>query len=77
MPRQGHQLTLDSVAAGTVTSGTFSPVLKTGIGLGFIAGAGEPAGSLAVIVRNRPLPVVPVKLPFYKTGSVSVVKKTS
>jgi aminomethyltransferase len=76
VPRQGCELTRDGRNAGVVTSGTFSPMLKTGIALGYIAKAVGPSrGPLAVVVRNKPLPVVEVKMPFYKSGGVGVVGK--
>jgi aminomethyltransferase len=51
---------------GEVTSGTFSPTLKKGIGLALLstaAGAGE-GDELVVDVRGRPAPVRVVKPPF-------------
>ena len=76
VPRQGFEIVLDGNKAGNVTSGSFSPVLKTGIAMGYISGApGEGPGSLAVVVRGKPLPASEVKPPFYKSGGVSVVSK--
>jgi len=69
VPRMGYGLTINGVAAGTVTSGTYSPCLKTGIGLGFIK-SGEDGNNLAVTVRGKSLPAVRIKPPFHKGGSV-------
>jgi aminomethyltransferase len=58
--------TPDGTPAGEVTSGTFSPTLRKGIGLALVstaAGLGE--GDEAVVeVRGRPVPVQIVKPPF-------------
>ena len=70
VPRQGYGLTLDGAPAGLVTSGTYSPVLKTGIGLGYLPTGAAEGAALALVVRGRGLPAVRVKPPFYKAGSV-------
>jgi aminomethyltransferase len=51
---------------GEVTSGTFSPTLRTGIALALLDTAAEPAegAALAVDVRGRPQPVEVVRPPF-------------
>ncbi len=36
IPRQGYRILVDGVEVGWVTSGTFSPVLKRGVGQGYI-----------------------------------------
>ena len=56
----------DGTAVGEVTSGTFSPTLKHGIGLALLdtgSGLGEGA-ELSVDLRGRELPVRVVKPPF-------------
>jgi aminomethyltransferase len=56
----------EGARVGEVTSGTFSPTLRTGIALALLdaaAGIEEGAG-LAVDVRGRPQPVEVVKPPF-------------
>jgi aminomethyltransferase len=67
IPRPGmHVLDGDGGRVGEVTSGTFSPSLRTGIGLALIdaaAGVGEGA-ELTVDVRGRPQAVEVVKPPF-------------
>jgi aminomethyltransferase len=56
----------DGTAIGTVTSGTFSPSLRVGIGLALIDSAAgvEEGGEIAVDVRGRPQPVRVVRPPF-------------
>ncbi|MEK7766313.1 MAG: glycine cleavage system aminomethyltransferase GcvT, partial [bacterium] len=75
VPRQGCALTLGGAPAGMVTSGGYSPCLKTGIGLGYLPRAPEPGEALAVVVRGRPVPVVPVAPPFYGGGSLERAPK--
>jgi aminomethyltransferase len=70
IPRPGMAV-LDPAGAtvGEVTSGTFSPTLRTGIALALVdAAAGVEAGSeLAVDVRGRPQTVQVVKPPFVES----------
>jgi aminomethyltransferase len=67
IPRPGMQVLADDGAViGTVTSGTFSPTLRAGIGLALLdtaAGVVEDA-EVSVDVRGRPQPVRVVKPPF-------------
>ncbi|TFV65238.1 UNVERIFIED_ORG: glycine cleavage system aminomethyltransferase GcvT [Bacillus sp. AZ43] len=66
-PRPGMTvLGADGAAIGTVTSGTFSPSLRVGIGLALLdtaSGVGE-GDEVTVDVRGRSLPVEVVKPPF-------------
>ena len=70
IPRPGMPV-LDAGGArvGEVTSGTFSPSLRTGIALALIdAAAGvEPDAEVAVDVRGRPQPVTVVRPPFVES----------
>lgn len=53
---------------GVVTSGTMSPSLKKGIGMGYVKTAYAKLGSqIFVQIRNKAIPAVVVKLPFYKS----------
>ncbi|SFP33411.1 aminomethyltransferase [Geodermatophilus dictyosporus] len=67
IPRPGMAV-LDGAGArvGEVTSGTFSPTLRTGIALALLDTAAdvEAGAELAVDVRGRPQPVEVVKPPF-------------
>lgn len=52
---------------GIVTSGTMSPSLKKGIGLGYVPPIFAEVGSKILIqVRKKSIPATVVKLPFYK-----------
>lgn len=71
VPRQGHALWADGRKVGTVTSGTFSPSLRKGIGLGYLpVPLSRPGTPLEVEVRGSMLPAEVVKTPFYRQGSV-------
>ncbi len=68
IPRQGYDI-VDEAGnkIGVVTSGTMSPSLKKGIGMGYINTGHTKFGTqIYVQVRNKALPAVVVKLPFYK-----------
>ncbi|MDR0694675.1 MAG: glycine cleavage system aminomethyltransferase GcvT [Prevotellaceae bacterium] len=71
VPRHGYEL-CDATGAtiGIVTSGTMSPMLKTGIGLGYVPPAWAKAGSgIFVKVRERLLKAEVTKLPFRKNAN--------
>ena len=61
----------DGTEIGTVTSGSQSPALGTGIGLGFVpndAAFTAPGTELAVQVRRRTVPIVVTKPPFHTSN---------
>lgn len=72
IPRQGMELaTPDGTVIGTVTSGSQSPTLQAGIGLGFVPNDPAytaPGTELALVSRGRALPVEVRKPPFHKTA---------
>ncbi|HRY28436.1 MAG TPA: glycine cleavage system aminomethyltransferase GcvT [Elusimicrobiota bacterium] len=64
VPRHGGKLSAGNQIAGEVTSGTFSPSLQAGIGMGYVESR-FAAAPLAVEIHHRDVPVSIVKLPFY------------
>lgn len=66
IPRGHYDLcTADGQQVGEVTSGTISPTLQKGIGLGYVpANLAKPGTELFVKVRDRLLKAQVVKLPF-------------
>jgi aminomethyltransferase len=68
VPRPGHRIYVGDDRVGHVTSGTFSPSLKKGIGLAYVRTGIE--GDLEVEIRNRRVAGGTVLLPFYRDGSV-------
>ena len=64
IPRPGMTVSAGGAAVGTLTSGTFSPTLRVGIGLALLdAGVGE-GDEVTVDVRGRPAAMTVVRLPF-------------
>jgi aminomethyltransferase len=68
IPRQGYKILNEKGAEiGIVTSGTMSPSLKEGIGLGYIqSGYGKIGNKIFIEIRAKAVPATIVKLPFYK-----------
>ena len=68
VPRQGYDIVDESgKVIGNVTSGTMSPCLQKGIGMGYIPQEFSKSGSKIYIqVRKKAIPATIVKLPFYK-----------
>jgi aminomethyltransferase len=63
IPRQGMPID----GGGEVTSGTHSPMLDVGIGMGYVAaGSSAPGTELVIDVRGKPRPARVVKKPIYK-----------
>jgi aminomethyltransferase len=64
-PREGYPVLIDGRAAGTVTSGNFSPVLGTGIAMAFLPPDAGPGTAVEIEARGgKRLPAQVVKLPF-------------
>ena len=68
IPRQGYDIVdTNGKKIGEVTSGTMSPSLKKGIGLGYVPIIFTEAGShIHIQIRKNAVPATVVKLPFYK-----------
>lgn len=66
IPRHGYELVDASGSViGAVTSGTMSPVLNKGIGLGYVSREYAAFGSVIFVrIRNKSVPAEVVKLPF-------------
>jgi aminomethyltransferase len=68
IPRQGYDI-LDEHGAkiGRVTSGTMSPSLGKGIGMGYVPSVFREVGTqIHIQIRKNAVPATVVKLPFYK-----------
>ncbi|MBI4534736.1 MAG: glycine cleavage system aminomethyltransferase GcvT [Ignavibacteriae bacterium] len=66
-PRHGYPINSNSSSIGTVTSGTFSPSLGKGIGMGYVdVHHAKPGTGIQVMIRNRELPATVVSVPFIK-----------
>jgi len=67
IPRQGYPIAKDGKTVGAVTSGTFSPWFKKGIGLGYVPLELTPVGTeIDIVIREKPCKAVVVPTPFYK-----------
>jgi aminomethyltransferase len=68
IPRQGYDIVdADGKVIGVVTSGTMSPSLDKGIGMGYIPTETAKSGDKIYIqIRKKAVPASLVKLPFYK-----------
>jgi aminomethyltransferase len=68
IPRQGYTIVDENEnPIGTVTSGTMSPCLQKGIGMGYVPTVSAKVGTKIYIqVRKKAIPATLIKLPFYK-----------
>ncbi|MGI0106259.1 glycine cleavage system aminomethyltransferase GcvT [Salinimicrobium sp. WS361] len=68
IPRQGYEIVDDSgKVIGNVTSGTMSPSLEKGIGMGYVpVELATPGSKINIQIRKKALPATVVKMPFYK-----------
>lgn len=68
IPRQHYEITDENgETIGRVTSGTMSPMMKKGIGLGYVAKEYAKEGTeIFIKIRSRRLKAMVVKLPIYK-----------
>ena len=71
IPRQGYEIYLDSKKVGVVTSGTQSPILKTGIGLAYINCPFHKSDQqIFISIRNKLIPAKIIKPPFINETSL-------
>lgn len=69
IPRQHYKIAADGREIGEVTSGTSSPTLGQGIGMGYVESPFAKVGTeIAVVIRDKQVPATVVKLPFVKKG---------
>ena len=66
IPRHGYAIAApDGTQIGHVTSGTMSPCLKVGFGLGYVKPEyAKPGTEVSVVIREKPLRAEVVKIPF-------------
>ena len=66
-PRQGYPIHAGGTTVGTVTSGTYSPTLGKGIGMGYVAASHvRPGTAVRIAIRAKDVPATVVPLPFVK-----------
>jgi aminomethyltransferase len=67
IPRQHYRLSVEGRDIGEVTSGTSSPTLGRGIGMGYVESAyAKPGTAINVVIRDKEVPATVVKIPFVK-----------
>jgi aminomethyltransferase len=67
IPREGNPIVVDGEPAGVVTSGTMSPCLEIGIGMGYVpVAAREPGTQIEVDVRGKLRPAEVRERPLYR-----------
>jgi aminomethyltransferase len=70
IPRPGYLILISGNEVGRVTSGTYSPSLKKGIGMGYLPVELTSEGAMIeILIRDRTAPALVIKLPFYKEAS--------
>jgi aminomethyltransferase len=76
IPRHGFGIFLQGKSIGTVTSGSLSPILNTGIALGYVErGIAEEGSRLDIQVRERMEGAKVVRPPFYDTTKYGYSRK--
>jgi aminomethyltransferase len=77
IPRHGFHILRGASTVGTVTSGSLSPTLNTGIAMGYVERAAAEEGTeLNVRIRDRMEKARVVKPPFYDTTRYGYLRKT-
>jgi len=69
IPRHHQEIFAGDEKVGFVTSGTFAPSLKKGIGMGYVNLAHATVGNRLKIMSKEPIEVEIIKGPFYKHGT--------
>lgn len=66
-PRQGYPIHVNGTATGAVTSGTFSPTLDKGIGMGYVDVAHASVGKeIGIMIRGKVTAASITGIPFVK-----------
>ncbi|MGB9720949.1 MAG: glycine cleavage system aminomethyltransferase GcvT [bacterium] len=69
IPRSHQKILVDKQEIGFVTSGTFSPSIKKGIGMGYVGLQYSEPGTKLKVMGKEPIDVEIIKGPFYKKGT--------
>jgi aminomethyltransferase len=76
IPRHGFALKFAGSTVGIVTSGSFSPLLKNGIGMGYVKSPLSAIGQiLTVDVRGKGINAAVTSTPFYDTSKYGYKRK--
>jgi aminomethyltransferase len=70
-PRPGYDIVHEGEVVGTITSGTVSPSLGSGIAMGYVpVELAKPDTRLQIDLRGRPVDALVQRPPFYTGGSI-------
>ncbi len=76
IPRPRHEVMKGREEIGRITSGTFSPLLKYGIGMGYVQTEHGAEGEIvSVKIRNKLVKAEIVKFPFYDPNLYGATRK--
>lgn len=68
IPRRGYKIYYEGVEVGAVTSGSYSPILQRGIGMGYISSSlDKPGLPISIPMRMRSAMATITNWPFYDT----------
>ena len=71
IPRQNYEIYIDNEIVGNVTSGTQSPILNKGIGMGYITSKkNQPNQRIEILIRDKKVNAEIIKPPFVKQTSL-------
>jgi aminomethyltransferase len=77
IPRQHFEVFKDEAKIGSVTSGTFSPLLEYGIAMAYVTSEHATAGErVEVKIRDKRVEGEIVKFPFYDSTRYGYTRKT-
>lgn len=67
VPRSHYEIASNGAVVGMVTSGTMSPMLNIGIGMGYVPTAlATPGGQIDIVIRGKHVPAVVTTPPFIR-----------
>lgn len=73
VPRKGYNIHAEGVKVGVVTSGTQSPSLQKGIGMGYVQFGKHMSGmEIEIEIRDTLKSAIIIKAPFYKKGTAQL-----
>ncbi len=76
IPRHGFNIIQNEKNIGMITSGTLSPLLKTGIAMGYVdTDVAKEGNTIAVQIRDRQEEAKIVKTPFYDAGKYGYARR--
>jgi aminomethyltransferase len=75
VPRQGYGIFMGSEKVGTVTSGTFSPLLKVGIAMGYVKSGPKVGDKISVEIRDKKRAAEVVAWPFYDLARYGYLRR--